>query len=91
MISACAKSFQNRTLRQGSLGGLYIMKRSKKTGRMYKYYCKETLHRGSRKSKKYFNKMVESTRRVGHYNEGAQRGYCKYLNNASARKLNVNN
>jgi len=86
--SVCSQAFENRNLRQGALGGLYVMKRSSVTGKMYKYYCKERLHSGSRLNKSYLNKLVEATKRVGHYNHGAKPGHCKYLNNSSMRKLN---
>jgi hypothetical protein len=78
-------------LRQGVLGGLYVMKKSSVTGKMYKYYCKDPLTYGQGKKKQYFNKMLEATKRVGHYDRGAKPGFCKYMHNAAARKLNVNN
>ena len=37
--SNCKSAFKSGTIRSGKSGGLYVMKRSSKTGKMYKLYC----------------------------------------------------
>ena len=37
--ATCKKAFKTGALKSGPAGGLYVMKRSKRTGDMYKVYC----------------------------------------------------
>ena len=52
----CKKAFKNGVLRTGTSGGLYVNKRSSKTGKMYKLYCTGQFRKS--KSKKLITKSL---------------------------------
>lgn len=48
----CKQAFKSGTIRTGKSGGLYVMKRSSVTNKMYKLYCTDAFKKsGSKKMK----------------------------------------